>query len=77
MCEVYSVVAIYDSHSQAEKAAKRLQKRSGFDMKNMSILGDVKTGRVLLIYDGPRAFPFKRVTYRRVRGSSTRIPTAA
>jgi hypothetical protein len=33
-----SVVAIYDTHSQAEAAVKSLQK-SGFDMKKLSIVG--------------------------------------
>ena len=38
MLETNSVVAIYDTHSQAEEAVKELQ-RSGFDMKKMSIVG--------------------------------------
>jgi uncharacterized membrane protein len=38
MSETNSVVAIYDTHSQAEEAVKELQ-RSGFDMKKMSIVG--------------------------------------
>jgi hypothetical protein len=38
MSEVSSVVAIYETHSQAEEAVKELQ-RSGFDMKKMSIVG--------------------------------------
>jgi hypothetical protein len=38
MSETNSVVAIYESHSQAEEAVKELQ-RSGFDMKKMSIVG--------------------------------------
>ena len=38
MIETNSVVAIYGSHSQAEKGVKALQK-SGFDMKQMSIVG--------------------------------------
>ena len=38
MSERNAVVAIYDSHSQAEEALKELQ-RSGFDMKNLSIVG--------------------------------------
>ena len=38
MSQMNSVVAIYDSHSQAEEAVKELQ-RSGFDMKKMSIVG--------------------------------------
>jgi uncharacterized membrane protein len=33
-----AVVAIYETHSQAEEAVKELQ-RSGFDMKKMSIVG--------------------------------------
>ena len=33
-----SVVAIYDSHTEAENAVKELQK-SGFDMKKLSIIG--------------------------------------
>ena len=33
-----AVVAIYDSHTQAEAAVKELQK-SGFDMKKLSIVG--------------------------------------
>jgi uncharacterized membrane protein len=38
MTETSSVVAIYETHSQAEEAVKELQ-RSGFDMKKMSIVG--------------------------------------
>ncbi len=38
MSQVNSVVAIYETHSQAEEAVKELQ-RSGFDMKKMSIAG--------------------------------------
>jgi len=38
MPEMNSVVAIYETHSQAEQAVKELQK-SGFDMKKMSIMG--------------------------------------
>src|ERR1700678_1918762 len=38
MSETNSVVAIYQTHSQAEEAVKELQK-SGFDMKKMSIVG--------------------------------------
>jgi uncharacterized membrane protein len=38
MSETNSVVAIYQSHSQAEEAVKELQ-RAGFDMKKMSIVG--------------------------------------
>ena len=38
MSETNSVVAIYETHSQAEEAVKELQK-SGFDMKKLSIVG--------------------------------------
>ena len=38
MSETNSVVAIYETHTQAEEAVKELQK-SGFDMKKMSIVG--------------------------------------
>src|ERR1700688_1413738 len=38
MSEMNSVVAIYESHTQAEEAVKELQ-RSGFDMKKLSIVG--------------------------------------
>lgn len=36
--EKASVVAVYDTHSEAEEAVKELQK-SGFDMKQLSIVG--------------------------------------
>ena len=54
MPEVNSVVAICDNHSQAEKAMMELQE-SGFDMTKVSIVGDVRTGRVLVVCDGPWA----------------------
>ena len=38
MSEENAVVAIYDTHSQAEEALKELQ-RSGFEMKKLSIVG--------------------------------------
>ena len=38
MSEQNAVVAIYESHAQAEEALKELQK-SGFDMKKLSIVG--------------------------------------
>jgi uncharacterized membrane protein len=38
MTKTNSVVAIYDTHSEAEEAVKDLQ-RSGFDMKKLSIVG--------------------------------------
>ena len=75
MCEVYSVVAIYDSHSQAETAVKELQ-MSGIDMKKISIVGEVKTERVMLIYDVPWAFPLKGPTYQPAHGERTAAPSA-
>ncbi len=33
-----AVVALYDTHEEAEKAVRELQ-RSGFDMKKLSIVG--------------------------------------
>jgi len=76
MCEVYSVVAIYDSHSQGEEAVKELH-RSGFDMKTVTIVGEVRTKRVLLIYDGPWAFSAKGLTYPPARSRGTTAPSAA
>jgi len=38
MSEKNAVIAIYESHSQAEEALKELQ-RSGYDMKKLSIVG--------------------------------------
>jgi uncharacterized membrane protein len=38
MSETNAVVAVYETHSQAEEAVKELQ-RSGFDMKKMSVVG--------------------------------------
>jgi len=38
MPKTNSVVAIYETHSQAEEAVKELQ-RSGCDMKQLSIVG--------------------------------------
>ena len=38
MTQTNSVVAIYDTHPQAEEAIRNLQK-SGFDMKKLSIVG--------------------------------------
>ena len=38
MSETNAVVAIYDTHSQAEEAVKELQ-RTGIDMKKLSIVG--------------------------------------
>ena len=38
MTKTNSVVAIYDTHNQAEEAVRNLQK-SGFDMKQLSIVG--------------------------------------
>jgi hypothetical protein len=36
--EKNAAIAVYDSHSQAERAVKSLQK-GGFDMKKLSIIG--------------------------------------
>ena len=52
MPEVNSVVAIYDSRSQAEDAVTELQ-GAGYDMTRISIVGDTKTGRVFVVCDGP------------------------
>ena len=38
MSEQNSIVAIYESHHQAEDAVRELQK-SGFNMKKLSIVG--------------------------------------
>lgn len=38
MSKTNSVVAVYETHSEAEEAVKELQ-RSGYDMKKMSIVG--------------------------------------
>ena len=38
MSETNTVVAVYETHSQAEEALKELQ-RSGFDLKKLSIVG--------------------------------------
>lgn len=46
-------------------------------MKMMSIVGDVKTGRVMLVCDGLWAFAFIGSSYLRPRGRDTAIPTAA
>jgi hypothetical protein len=53
MSETNSVVAIYETHVQAEEAAKELQ-RSGFDMKKMSIVGkDYHTDEHVVAYYNP------------------------
>jgi uncharacterized membrane protein len=38
MTDTNAVIAVYDSHSEAEGAVKELQK-SGFDMKKLSVVG--------------------------------------
>jgi hypothetical protein len=76
MSEVNSVVAICDSHSQAEEAVKELQ-RAGFDMTKVSIVGDVKTGKVMLVCDRPWAFAFIGSSYQRPQGRDTTVPDAA
>ncbi len=50
MSETNAVVAVCETHSQAEKAVKKLQ-RAGFDMKKMSIVGqDYRTEEHVLGY---------------------------
>ncbi len=45
-----SLVALYDSHQQAEEAVKKLQK-SGYDMKKLSIVGkDYHTNESIIGY---------------------------
>jgi len=38
MTDTNVAIAVYDHHSEAEDAVKELQK-SGFDMKNLSVVG--------------------------------------
>jgi len=76
MPEVNSVVAICDNRSQAKETLKELRK-AGFDMSKVSVVGDAKTGKVMLICDGPWAGPIKRLTSRRVRVKGTQTRTAA
>ena len=76
MPEVNSVVAICDNRSQAEKTLEELR-MAGFDMKKVSIAGDSKTGKVLLVCDGPWAHRVKNLRSRRARGKRTKIQTAA
>jgi len=38
MTDTNAVIAVYDTHSEAEKGVKELQ-RSGFDMKKLSVVG--------------------------------------
>lgn len=77
MPEVNSVVAICNNRSQAEKTIKELQK-AGFDMTRVSIARDSKTGKVLLVCDGPWEHPIKRLTSRRrAHGKRTKIRKAA
>ena len=50
MSETNAIVAIYDSHTQADEAVKELQK-SGFDMKKLSIVGkDYRTEEQVVGY---------------------------
>jgi len=45
-----SMVALYDTHEEAEQAVKKLQK-SGFDMKQLSIVGkDYHTDEAVVGY---------------------------
>jgi hypothetical protein len=71
MPEVNSVVAIYDSRSQAEEAVMELQ-RAGCDMAKISIVGDAKTGRVFMVCDGPWAHLTRGLSSRRATAFRTR-----
>jgi len=42
MTETNAAIAVYDNHSEAEDAARELQK-SGFDMKKLSVVGRIIT----------------------------------
>lgn len=76
MPEVNSVVAICNNRSQAEKAMKELQK-NGFDMTKVSMARDLKTGKVLLVCDGPWEGPIKKLTSRRAHRKRTKVQKAA
>ncbi len=47
MAEQGTVVAVYETHLQAEDAVKELQ-RSGFDLRKLSIVGKSITRRNML-----------------------------
>ena len=50
MTDTDAVIAVYESHSEAENAVKELQ-RSGFDMKKLSVVGkDVHTDEHVVGY---------------------------
>lgn len=50
MTETNAVIAVYDTHSEADNAVKQLQ-RSGFDMKKLSVVGkDVHTDERVVGY---------------------------
>ncbi len=50
MTDTNAVIAVYDSHSEAENAVKELQ-RSGFNMKKLSVVGkDVHTDEHVVGY---------------------------
>ena len=76
MPEVNSVVAICNDRSQAEKTMKELQK-NGFDMTKVSIASNLKTGKVMLVCDGPWDGPIKKLTSRRTHGKRTKVQKAA
>lgn len=76
MPEVNSVVAICDNRSQAEETLKELQK-AGFDLSKVSAVGNAKTGKVMLVCDGPWNGPIKKLTSRKARGKGTKTRTAA
>lgn len=66
MAEVISVVTIHDNRRQAEEAVSELR-WAGFDMTKISIVGDVRTGRVFVVCDGPWFRPVRGLTSRRAR----------
>lgn len=76
MPEVNSVVAVCNNRSQAEKTLKELQK-NGFDMTKVSVARDVKTGKVLLVCDGPWDGPIKKPTSRQAHRKRTKVQKAA
>jgi hypothetical protein len=66
MAEVTSFVTIHDNRRQAEEAVTELQ-GAGFNITKISIVGDVKTGRVFVVCDGPWFRPARGLTSRRAR----------
>jgi hypothetical protein len=67
MAEVVSVVTIHENRRQAEEAVTELQ-GAGIDRKKISIVCDVKTGRVFVVCDEPWFHPARGL---RSRGDCT------